>query len=67
MREDARLDARAIGLAILAMAIVGTSYTAAKVALHDLPAFGTLLLPLLVPAERLTLRRWLGIGVAGAS
>ena len=47
MREDARLDARAIGLAILAMAIVGTSYTAAKLALHDLPVFGTLLLVLL--------------------
>ena len=137
MSQDARLDARAIGLAILAMAILGGSYTAGKLALQDLPVFGMLmlrmmvttgtlgayaawarvplgqgrhaagfvlaqsgfflmsqtllfvgltmtsagraailfnmqpfftllLLPLLVPAERLTLRRWLGTGVAFA-
>jgi drug/metabolite transporter (DMT)-like permease len=130
-----RLDARAIALAVFAMAILGGSYTAGKIALHDLPVFGMLLLrmvvtvgtlgayaslsrvplacrgrvawiigaqtvfflvsqialfigltmtsagraailfnmqpfftlmllPLLVPAERLTLRRWLGTGVA---
>ena len=37
-----RLDGRAIGLAILSMAVLGGSYTAAKVALQDLPVFGTL-------------------------
>lgn len=39
-----RLDARAIGLAVFAMAILGGSYTAGKIALHDLPVFGLLLL-----------------------
>jgi drug/metabolite transporter (DMT)-like permease len=37
-----RLDARAIGLAVFAMAILGGSYTAGKIALHDLPVFGML-------------------------
>ena len=53
MPADARLDARAVGLAVLAMAIVGTSYTAAKLALHDLPVFGTLLLRNLVTVATL--------------
>jgi drug/metabolite transporter (DMT)-like permease len=39
-----RLDARAIALAVLAMAVLGGSYTAGKVALQDLPAFGLLAL-----------------------
>ena len=37
-----RLDARAIGLAVLAMAVLGGSYTAGKFALQDLPMFGML-------------------------
>jgi drug/metabolite transporter (DMT)-like permease len=37
-----RLDARAIGLAVLAMAVLGGSYTAGKIALQDLPPFGLL-------------------------
>jgi drug/metabolite transporter (DMT)-like permease len=43
LQEDRRLEARAAGLAILAMAILGGSYTAAKLALQDLPTFGVLL------------------------
>lgn len=43
-----RLDARAIGLAVFAMAILGGSYTAGKIALHDLPVFGLLLLRMVV-------------------
>lgn len=46
--NDGRLDARAAGLAVLAMAILGGSYTAGKVALQDLPVFGMLLLRMLV-------------------
>ncbi|HEX5093031.1 MAG TPA: DMT family transporter [Burkholderiales bacterium] len=42
--DSGRLDARASGLAILAMAILGGSYTAGKIALHDLPVFGLLAL-----------------------
>ena len=38
-----RLDARAIGLAVLAMAILGGSYTVGKIALQDLPVFGMLM------------------------
>jgi drug/metabolite transporter (DMT)-like permease len=37
-----RLDARAIALAVLAMAVLGGSYTAGKFALQDLPMFGML-------------------------
>jgi drug/metabolite transporter (DMT)-like permease len=37
-----RLDARAICLAVFAMAILGGSYTAGKFALQDLPMFGML-------------------------
>ena len=43
-----RLDARAIGLAVLAMAILGGSYTAGKIALQDLPVFGLLLVRMAV-------------------
>lgn len=45
---DVRLDARAAGLAVLAMAILGGSYTAGKLALQDLPVFGLLLLRMIV-------------------
>jgi drug/metabolite transporter (DMT)-like permease len=51
-----RLDARAIALALLAMAILGGSYTAVKVALQDLPIFGTLALRMVVTT--LTLGAW---------
>ena len=45
---DRRLDARAAGLAALAMAILGGSYTAGKIALQDLPVFGLLFLRMLI-------------------
>ena len=45
-----RLDARAIGLAVLAMAIFGGSYTVGKIALQDLPVFGMLLVRMAVTA-----------------
>ena len=48
MGDLGRLDARAGGLAVLAMALLGGSYTAGKIALHDLPVFGLLLLRMLV-------------------
>ena len=43
-----RLDARAVGLAVFAMAILGGSYTVGKVALQDLPVFGLLLVRMVV-------------------
>ena len=43
-----RLDARAIGLAVFAMAILGGSYTVGKIALQDLPVFGLLLVRMVV-------------------
>ena len=43
-----RLDARAIGLAVFAMAILGGSYTVGKIALLDLPVFGLLLVRMAV-------------------
>ena len=43
-----RLDARAIGLAVLAMAILGGSYPVGKVALQDLPVFGMLMARMVV-------------------
>jgi len=51
-----RLDARAIALAVLAMAILGGSYTVAKIVLQDLPVFGTLMLRMMVTA--LALGAW---------
>jgi drug/metabolite transporter (DMT)-like permease len=51
--DNGRLDARATGLAVLAMAILGGSYTAGKVALHDLPVFGMLCLRMLISAATL--------------
>src|SRR5437899_2531887 len=45
-----RLDARAIGLAVLVMAILGASYTMVKLGLQDLPVFGSLTLRMLLAA-----------------
>lgn len=57
-RVDRRLDARANGLAILVMAILGGSYTAGKVALQDLPVFGTLELRVLLMTATLGAYAW---------
>jgi len=35
-----RLDSRAIGLAVLAMAVLGAPYTVGKISAADLPVFG---------------------------
>jgi drug/metabolite transporter (DMT)-like permease len=51
--DSGRLDARASGLAVLAMAILGGSYTAGKIALHDLPVFGMLCLRMLITTATL--------------
>ncbi|MEW6689643.1 MAG: DMT family transporter, partial [Pseudomonadota bacterium] len=56
--EDRRLDARAAALATLAMAILGGSYTAGRVALQDLPVFGTLALRMLIAAATLGAYAW---------
>jgi drug/metabolite transporter (DMT)-like permease len=57
-----RLDARAIGLAVLAMAVLGGSYTAGKVALHDLPVFGLLAMRMSISAVVLgAYALWAGI------
>jgi drug/metabolite transporter (DMT)-like permease len=53
MGGDGRLDARAAGLAVLAMAILGGSYTAGKIALQDLPVFGLLFLRMAITAGTL--------------
>ena len=45
-----RLDARAVALAIIIMAILGGTYTMVKVGLRDLPVIGSLLLRMLVAA-----------------
>jgi drug/metabolite transporter (DMT)-like permease len=50
---DRRLDARAAGLAVLAMAILGGSYSAGKIALQDLPVFGLLFLRMAITAGTL--------------
>jgi drug/metabolite transporter (DMT)-like permease len=47
---DRRRDAGAASIAILVMAILGGSYTAGKVAVQDLPVFGTLELRMLITA-----------------
>jgi len=39
-----RLDVRAVGLALLVMAVLGASYTMVKLGLRDLPVFGSLML-----------------------
>lgn len=54
-----RLDGRAIGLAILIMAILGGTYTMVKVGLRDLPVVGSLLLRMLVATVALGMyARW---------
>lgn len=60
-----RLDARAIALAVLAMAVLGGSYTAGKVALQDLPAFGLLALRMVVTTLALgAYAAWIGLSLA---
>lgn len=60
-----RLDARAIALAVLAMAVLGGSYTAGKVALQDLPAFGLLALRMTVTTLALgAYAAWIGLSLA---
>ncbi len=56
--EDRRLDGRAAGVAILVMAILGGSYTAGKIALQDLPVFGTLVLRMLITTATLGAFAW---------
>jgi len=58
LATDRRLDARAAGVAVLVMAILGGSYTAGKVAVQDLPVFGTLELRMLITAATLGLYAW---------
>lgn len=53
-----RLDARAVSLAVLAMAILGGSYTAGKVALQALPLMGMLALRMLLTAGTLGVYAW---------
>lgn len=54
-----RLDARAVALAIIIMAILGGTYTMVKVGLRDLPVVGSLLLRMLVAAVALgAYARW---------
>ena len=55
---DRRLDARAAGVALLVMAILGGSYTAGKVAVQDLPVFGTLELRMLITTVTLGAFAW---------
>jgi drug/metabolite transporter (DMT)-like permease len=60
-----RLDVRASVLAVVAMALLGGSYTAGKIALHDLPVFGLLLLRMLVAAGVLGVyARWAQVPLA---
>jgi drug/metabolite transporter (DMT)-like permease len=54
-----RLDARAVALAIIIMAILGGTYTMVKIGLRDLPVVGSLLLRMLVAAAALgAYARW---------
>ena len=56
---SSRLDARAIGLAILVMAVLGGTYTMVKVGLRDLPVVGSLLLRMVVATAALgAYARW---------
>ena len=60
-----RLDARAIGLAVLSMAVLGGSYTAAKIALHDLPVFGTLMARMAITSLALgAYAYWAGVSLS---
>jgi drug/metabolite transporter (DMT)-like permease len=56
--NDGRLDARAIALAVLAMAILGGSYTAGKAALLDLPVMGMLALRMMLTTGTLGVYAW---------
>ena len=56
--RDGRLDARAIALAVLAMAILGGSYTAGKAALLDLPVMGMLALRMMLTTGTLGVYAW---------
>ena len=59
-----RLDARAIALAVLAMAVFGGSYTAGKIALQDLPVFGMLMVRMAVTAIALgAYAHWAGLAL----
>jgi drug/metabolite transporter (DMT)-like permease len=56
---SSELDARAVALAIIIMAILGGTYTMVKVGLRDLPVVGSLLLRMLVAAVALGVyARW---------
>ena len=57
-KVDHKLDGRATGVAILVMAILGGSYTAGKVAVQDLPVFGTLELRVLIMTATLGAYAW---------
>jgi drug/metabolite transporter (DMT)-like permease len=57
-KVDHRLDARAAGVAILVMAILGGSYTAGKIAVQDLPVFGMLELRVLIMTATLGAFAW---------
>jgi drug/metabolite transporter (DMT)-like permease len=60
--SSSRLDARAIVLAVLIMAILGGTYTMVKVGLRDLPVVGSLLLRMLVATAALgAYARWAGV------
>src|ERR1043166_3952702 len=53
-----RLDARAIGLAVLVMAVLGASYTMVKLGLRDLPVFGSLALRMALATVVLVAFAW---------
>ncbi len=56
---SSRLDARAVGLALLIMAILGGTYTMVKIGLRDLPIVGSLLLRMVVATAALgAYARW---------
>ena len=53
-----RLDAPAIGLAVLVMAVLGASYTMVKLGLRDLPVFGSLALRMALATVVLVAYAW---------
>ena len=64
-KVDRRLDPRAAVVATVVMAVLGGSYTAGKVAIHDLPVFGTLLLRMLLTSATLAIyARWARVSLA---
>jgi drug/metabolite transporter (DMT)-like permease len=56
--DSGRLDARASGLAILAMAILGGSFTAGRLAVQDLPVLGMLALRMALTGGTLAVYAW---------